>query len=353
MLAGAGSIAALVALSACAPAVSAAKNTATAVPSSALDLVLLGTQGGPPVNPNRAGISSVLIVGGANYLIDCGRSSATEYAKAGLKYADLKAIFLTHLHADHIADYFNFLMLPSYKFSADNLGHVSVYGPGPAGGLPDKLGPGPTPVVSPDNPTPGLAELTRLSYAATAYTSNAFIRDSGAPDITTLSEIHEIQLPDVGATYLNTHPATAPFKVMEDDRVKVTATLVPHGPVFPSFAFRFDTDHGSVTFSGDTAKSQNLIDLAKGSDVLVHEAIQIRGANLPQAQMSHMLSSHVEVQNVGKVAQAAGVPKLVLSHIGDLAQEPLDQQKWHDWAKSGYDGEVIVGQDLQRIAVRA
>ncbi|MFJ8956291.1 hypothetical protein ACIRO1_40015 [Streptomyces sp. NPDC102381] len=64
-------------------------------------------------------------------------------------------------------------------------------------------------------------------------------------------DVHEIRFPDVGASARgNTAPPMRPFTVMEDDRLKVTAVLVPHGPVFPSFAFRFDTDHGSVTFSG-------------------------------------------------------------------------------------------------------
>ncbi|MBR7560488.1 MBL fold metallo-hydrolase, partial [Mycobacterium tuberculosis] len=78
-----------------------------------------------------------------------------------------------------------------------------------------------------------------------------------------------------GAGYLNTAPRMSPFTVVEDDRVKVTAVLVPHGPVFPAFAFRFDTDHGSITLSGDTRESDNLVNLAQGTDVLIHEAINV------------------------------------------------------------------------------
>lgn len=66
-----------------------------------------------------------------------------------------------------------------------------------------------------------------------------------------------------------------PFPVFEDDRVRVTATLVPHGPVYPSLAYRFDTEDGAVTFSGDTAKSANVVRLARGSDILVHEVIDV------------------------------------------------------------------------------
>ena len=62
----------------------------------------------------------------------------------------------------------------------------------------------------------------------------------------------------------------------EDDRgVSVTATLVQHAPVFPAFGFRFDTPHGSVAFSGDTGPCDNVVRLADGADILVHEVIDV------------------------------------------------------------------------------
>ncbi|GCE39450.1 Hydrolase (HAD superfamily) [Rhodococcus wratislaviensis] len=88
--------------------------------------------------------------------------------------------------------------------------------------------------------------------------------------------VHEIALAELGADFTNTCPPCAPFTVMSDERVHVTATLVPHGPAFPSFAYRFDTEYGSVTFSGDTTVSDNLVELARGSDVLIHEAVTLR-----------------------------------------------------------------------------
>jgi ribonuclease BN (tRNA processing enzyme) len=80
--------------------------------------------------------------------------------------------------------------------------------------------------------------------------------------------VHEIPLPDVGATFTNTAPAMQPFPVMSDDKVKVSAVLVPHGPVFPAFAFLFDTAYGSVTFSGDTTYTDNIPTLAHNTDLL-------------------------------------------------------------------------------------
>jgi hypothetical protein len=48
-----------------------------------------------------------------------------------------------------------------------------------------------------------------------------------------------------------------------------------HPPVEPSFAFRFDTPERSIVISGDTARSEGLITLAKDADVLVHEALSV------------------------------------------------------------------------------
>ena len=80
----------------------------------------------------RTGISSVLTVGGRNYVIDAGRSSVTNYLNAGLLFSRLDSIFITHLHADHIADYYNYFLLGGNvtNDSNDNLaGPVHVYGP--------------------------------------------------------------------------------------------------------------------------------------------------------------------------------------------------------------------------------
>ncbi len=317
-----------------------------------LDLLLLGTKAGPPVDPLRTGISSALRVDGATYVVDAGRSAVTQYIKSGLDLASLKGMFITHLHADHVADYYNFFLLggsvPNQE--KDNLsGPVAVHGPGPAGGLPPKFGGGTAATVSPDTPTPGIVELTDSCHAAYAYSTNVFLRDMGIRDIRALADVHEIQVPDVGASFEHTAPTMDPFVVMEDDRVRVSAILVPHGPICPAFAFRFDTDHGSVTFSGDTTYSDNVVRLARGSDVLVHEAISVEGLDAPAVFVDHLLQSHVEVQKVGPIAQAAEVGTLVLSHISEVAHNPIDTRKWKRWAQRGFDGRVVVGEDLQRL----
>lgn len=298
----------------------------------------------------------VVVVDGDDYLIDCGRGSTTQYMKAGLGFDALRNIFITHLHVDHLADYYNFFLSGGSPNSNKVLlaGPINVYGPGPAGGLPPKLGGGEAPTVAPEDPTPGSATLTDRCHEAYAYSSNVFIRDARKRDIREMTLVNEIDVPNVGASFENTAPAMEPFLVMEDDKVRVTATLVPHGPIFPAFAYRFDTQYGSVTLSGDTTHSENLITPATGTDILVHEAVSLEGAQgRNEAQTSHIRESHISVQEVGPVAQRAGASTLVLSHLTDLAQTPLDPAEWKNCAQDGYDGEVIIGSDLQRIPVQA
>ncbi len=93
---------------------------------------------------------------------------------------------------------------------------------------------------------------------------------------------------------------------MEDDRVKVTAALVKHPPVEPSFAYRFDTADRSIVISGDTARRQagqgwcdDLLRLSRGADVLVHEALYppaiarlARSVGNASRLVEHVLASH-------------------------------------------------------------
>jgi len=236
-------------------------------------LVLLGTAGGPLPSPVRAGISQAVVVGDRTYVVDCGSGVTRQLRRARL-LAGLHAVFLTHLHSDHTCDYFNLFLLgwPIIQWNPP----VQVFGPGPAGGapaLPADLPGRPVALHRPDHPTPGLVDLTDAQLAAHAYDINIRMRESGRHELSSLLVLHEIPVPTALGARAPDHvaPDMEPILVTEDDAVRVTATLVRHAPVFPAFAFRFDTDGGSVVLSGDTAPCPNLIRLAQGADVLVHE----------------------------------------------------------------------------------
>ena len=330
-------------------------------PRRGVHLVILGTAAGPPAQRGHMGIASVLSVEGHNYVIDCGRGAVTQYYKAGLQFDTLSSMFITHLHADHLADYYNFFMLEGWGPSGDggdDMGirqQVQVYGPGSAGALPPAYGGASVPTVAPQDPTPGLHALTERCHEAFAYSSNIFIRDSGSPDIRTLVTANDIVVPDVGSDALgDTAPAMRAFPVMEDERVRVTAVLVPHGPVYPSFAFRFDTDAGSVVFSGDTRKTDNVVELAQGADILVHEALDLdyyHSTGASDAQISHLETSHTPTTQAGAVAESAGVKTLVLSHLAPGSAGLVPDSKWIKDARSTFTGRVVRAHELQTIAV--
>ena len=134
-----------------------------ALPENAL--ITLGVQAGPPPVPNKTGISSALKIGGDVYQIDCGLGSLNAFTNAGLKFDDLKSMFITHLHTDHIVDYGSFLFSGGYTASKGKA-PVTVYGPGPAGGLPaSQVGNANPATIDPANPTPGLAATTEGAAA--------------------------------------------------------------------------------------------------------------------------------------------------------------------------------------------
>lgn len=348
----AASISAVVAgaaLGTSAPGSAAPQPDSPALPQDAL--VTLGVQAGPPPVPNKTGVSSTLKVGSDLYQIDCGLGSLNAFANAGFRFDDLKSLFITHLHTDHIVDYYSFFLSGGYTASAGKA-PVTVYGPGPSGGLPPSQVGDPNPdTIDPANPTPGLAATTDALLRAFAYTSNIFIRDMGIDDIQDLMAVNEITVPP-GSDHLNRAPRVDPFPVMSDDNVDVTATLVSHYDVYPAFGFRFDLKRSgvSVTFSGDTTKSDNLIRLATDTDVLVHEAqFSLDDAYYDDRfPPNYLLNSHTSAEQVGEVAAAANAKHVVLSHYspGDLPDA-----QWLETIGKHYSGKITVARDGQVFAL--
>ena len=124
---------AVLSTSACSTAEPDKPSSPAALPENAL--VTLGVQAGPPPVPNRTGISSTIKVGSDVYQIDCGLGSLNAFTNAGFKFDDLKSMFITHLHTDHMVDYWSFFLSGGYTASKGKAA-VMVYGPGAAGGLP-------------------------------------------------------------------------------------------------------------------------------------------------------------------------------------------------------------------------
>lgn len=329
-------------------------------------VTLLGTAGGPPWwdGSDRSGISTVVSVGDAHYLIDCGEGWGPQFRRSGLGpdgfqrgLDDLRAVFITHHHSDHVVDYPNLLLLAWHNGSDGLTAPIKVFGPGNRGSLPpifdaDSREQLPE-VFHPASPTPGLAESTQRLLEAYALDINDRMRDNAKQDLREIFDVHDIPLPATTGDDPNGDPSPRmePFEVYRDENVRVTAILVDHRPIFPAFAFRFDTPDGSVVVSGDTGVCENLVTIARDTDLLLHECIDmdwvegLLGASSPKPDpnlMQHMLAAHTAIEEVGPQAERAGAEALVLTHLVPGNTLP---EKWRK-AQEGFSGQLHVGEDL-------
>lgn len=285
-----------------------------AAPASRSRLILLGTAGGPTPKPTRSAPANAIVVDGVIYVIDCGNGVARQMVKAGLDLGAIRNVFITHQHSDHNADYGNLLWL---AWAAKLHTRVDTWGP------------------------PPLVEMTRLFLQMNDYDIRTRIADEGRPPLAPLIASHEI---------------SQGGRVMQDERVKVTAALVQHPPVSPAVAYRFDCPDRSIVFSGDTRPSENLVKLAHGADVLVHEVMYLPAlakliSSEPNAARlrDHLLASHTTTEQVGRIATEAGVKTLVLNHFVPGGDPSLTDEVWRDAVTPHFKGQLIIGRDLMEI----
>jgi ribonuclease BN (tRNA processing enzyme) len=310
------------------------------------ELVLLGTAGAPMPVAGRAGISSALVVDGRVLVIDCGRGSPSAFANAGLDFSRLEAVFLTHLHADHIGDLPGMLLYPWGDREGDNgpLAPIRVYGPGRPGALP--AGDSAfhrTTTIHPQRPAPGTTDLVENILAGYAYHLNVMPLDAHMPDAAAL-----VRAADIPGPARTERTGQSPVLVFDDGVVRVTAVAVPHGRAVPALAYRFDTAAGAVVFSGDTAVSDDLIALAQGADILVHQVVDLaylkrHGAG--PAEIERMAASLTDVTQVGNVAERARVGELILSHYLPAEPDAISDAEWAERAGRGFSGTTTAGTD--------
>jgi ribonuclease BN (tRNA processing enzyme) len=312
----------------------------------ATELALLGTAGAPAPVAGRAGISSALIVDGRVFVIDCGRGSPSAFADAGLDFARLEAVLITHLHADHTGDLPGMLIYPWGLRAGENgpLPPVRVYGPPrprelPAGDATFRR----ETTVHPELPDPGIAELVRYILAAYAYHLNVMPLDARMPDPGELVRVFDVPLP-AGSQ----DGAQVPVTVFEDEAIRASAVAVLHGRAVPAFAYRFDTPHGSVVFSGDTTVNEDLIALAQHADILVHSVADLdylARHGFAGAALQRMAALHTDVTEVGGVAERCGVGELILNHYLPAEPGAVSEEEWVRRARQGFGGKTTAGRD--------
>jgi ribonuclease BN (tRNA processing enzyme) len=274
-------------------------------PASGVAVQVLGS-GGPVADDGRA--SSAYLVwldGAARLLVDAGAGAFLRFGEAGARFEDLDLVALSHFHTDHAADLP--ALLKSGYFS-DRERPLVVSGPDERGAFPhlerwlDAL-------FGPDG--------------AWAYLGGYLDGTDGL-----------VRLEAVTVGY----ESDSPTRVLDNDRMSVTALGVPHG-IVPALAYRVDVADRALVFGSDqNGSSPGFVDLARDADLLVaHLAI-------PESAGGAAVRLHARPSTLGEIAARAGVKQLVLSHFMARSLRGLEQQLAE--VRARYPGPVELAEDL-------
>jgi ribonuclease Z len=267
-------------------------------PPDGLRVIFCGTSGPLPVQ-GRAKACVAIQAGQALYLVDAGPETTENLMLWRVPLNQARALFLTHLHSDHIGEVGEFNL---QSWVAGRPAALALIGPAGV----DKVAAGFNLAYGPDH-----------GFRKAHHEHGGFKFDLKAG----LLEPRAIAMPRASASGLQTAIA------YRDGPLTVTAIRVRHEPVEPAFGYRFDYKGRSVVISGDTRKWPPLAEAAKGADVLIHEAqnadmtrqfaslLAAMGNPRMSSLMTDTISYHTTPVEAAEIARMAGVKRLVLTHL--------------------------------------
>ena len=273
-------------------------------------VIILGT-GTPVPDIDRSGPGVAVVTNGEAYVFDAGGGMVKNAMKAWQRYdlpemypQDIKYLFITHLHSDHIHDISE---LASHRWWGRQQ-RLSVYGP------------------------KGTAEY--VEHMSRMLQVEGDIRSAGT-DEEIVTDWHG---------YMATAHEIETGIVFSNDDITVEAFTVPHGNIRPAFGYKVTTHDKTIVISGDTTYSELLAEKAKGADILIHEVFS--GDRLSQQSdfwQNYHGRSHTSGEQVAAVANIAKPGIVVLYHIlfFNASEEEIVAE-----VKRSYDGEVVMADDL-------
>jgi len=272
-----------------------------------LKIILLGSGAGPRVDLQQFGPSILVEAGGERLLFDCGRGSTLRMAQVGISHGSISRLFLTHLHSDHVIQIPD-LVLTGWVGGGRKI-PLEVWGP--------------------------TGTVDMMDHIQQAFSFDIHMR----------RDIDE-KAPGDGIKILS-HDISEGI-VFDKEGIKVTAFLVDHSPVKPAFGYRVDFRGHSVVLSGDTRVSENLIQFARGADVLVHEALDaetLKGLfpNNPQI-VKGILAKHTTPEEAGEVFTRIKPRLAVYSHAPNAERVIAETRKT-------YSGPLQGAEDLLTIEI--
>ena len=283
----------------------------------------LGTNAGPIPNPTRSQPANLLRSGDETILVDVGDGAAGQLAKAGVPIDAVQTFFISHHHFDHTGGLFALLGM---RYQILTRGVLTIYGPA------------------------GTKEVVDgLIAAMKPMARNVSVRARQSPEeavkVVEIGDGSKVMIGAVAVTTAsNSHYTFSPGSA--------------EAAKFVSLSFRFDAPDRSIVYTGDTGPSENVERLARNADLLVSEIIDpgaalasIKAArpDLPPTALTlieqHFRAEHLAPDEVGKLAQRAGVKALVLTH------NPIDSPGIAHASKAimmHYKGPITFAADLDK-----
>jgi|HigsolmetaAR204D_1030405.scaffolds.fasta_scaffold09585_2 ribonuclease Z len=268
-------------------------------------VTFLGTgSGAPTTRRNVSGIGLRFVQSGKWWLFDCGEGTQHQLLRAPMKISQLEKIFITHLHGDHLYGLIG--LLASRSLRNGEAAPLELYGP------------------------PGLERYfhavmetspVHLHYPLTIHTvREGVVCESG--ELTVCCRLAKHRVPSYSyavvekerpgafradlARKLGIPPGPLYGALKRGEQV-----TLPDGRVLDGKDFVGETQPGrKIVFSGDTEPCDSVRELARGADLLVHEATY--------AQKDKELaerSGHSTAWEAAMLAREAGVKKLCLTHF--------------------------------------
>jgi ribonuclease Z len=271
---------------------------------------------------------TAVFVNGQFLLFDAGDGAEITLENLQLPMADLDAVFITHFHNDHMADLGEVI---ERSWTLGRKHKFPVYG-----------GVGITQLIN------GIKTAYELDYS--------YRMQHHGNDFLPLEYVDVIPNPiEIGDGESKV--------VYEKDGVVVTAFDVNHPPVEPAMGFTITFGGKKVVISGDTAYTDTLLQQSKDADVLVSdsmnkevvaqmEAIAAKNGWSYNETIFHDIQEyHIDVNELGQLAQSAGVKTLILTHMIPITDPANMHTLYVEPIREHFNGKIIVAHDGIRVTI--
>lgn len=288
--------------------------------------------GSPMPDADRAGPCIAVLAGNQSFIFDSGSGSIRKLMRMGFPMGKVQALFLTHLHSDHI-DGLGEALLQAW-IAGSRGAPLPVYGPT-----------GTDRVVAGFNEAYAIDQGFREAHHGPKVANPAGA--GGAANVIALADGTDSQT------------------VYDKDGVRITVIRVIHDPVKPAFGYRVDYKGRSIAISGDTVYAPAFVKAAKGADLMFHEALNKdmvtamgnklaeRGQPNPAKIMHDIQGYHASPEDAARAAKEAGVKALVLYHLVPPVPARLIEPLFLGDAPKVYSGTLKLGRDGMIVSLPA